>query len=405
MNILFLTMNTFTGIEMHNIYSELMKVYISQGHKPYIVTPRESRLNEDTELVDYGTYIILKVKIGNTSNVSMVEKGISTVTLNGKYRNAIKKYLGDVKFDLILYSTPPITLACTIKQLKSYYQCPTYLMLKDIFPQNAIDLGMIRKGGILHRYFRSQEIILYKYADIIGCMSQGNVEYVLEHNDYINPSKVEVCPNAIMPKCKPDKGKASVAIREKYNIPGNSVIFMYGGNLGKPQGIPFFIQILDILKNNNNCFFFICGSGSEYESLRKYIEENNPSYVILKNELPKEEYDTLLSGCDVGLLFLDYRFTIPNYPSRMLSYMEQSMPIAAFTDIVSDVGQTIVDGQFGWWSPSNNAEKAASMLAEITEDKSLIHQYGNSAREYLEQNFSASVPYNKISKLLGIPMI
>ena len=102
MNVLFLTMNHFTGMDMHNIYSDLMQVFIDHGHRPYIVTPREKKLGEKTELVNYATYSILKVQIGNTSGVSLIEKGISTVTLSALYYKAVKKHLGSLKFDQML---------------------------------------------------------------------------------------------------------------------------------------------------------------------------------------------------------------------------------------------------------------------------------------------------------------
>lgn len=149
MNILFLTMYPFSDIEMHNIYSDLMKVFIEHGRHPYIVTPRKKSSGEETELLDFDTYSLLKIRVGNTSGVSLIEKGISTVTLSGLYYRAVKKYLGGLSFGLILYSTPPITLYAPVRKLKSYYNCRTYLILKDIFPQNAVDLAMFGEGSLL----------------------------------------------------------------------------------------------------------------------------------------------------------------------------------------------------------------------------------------------------------------
>ena len=125
MNILFLTLNVFENIEMHNIYSDLMKEFAEQGHRPYIVTPRERKMGEQTELVKFALYSILKVRIGNINNVSFLEKGISTITLSRYFYRAVKRYLGGITFDLILYSTPPITLADPIKKLKKYFNCKT----------------------------------------------------------------------------------------------------------------------------------------------------------------------------------------------------------------------------------------------------------------------------------------
>ena len=205
MNILFLTMNVFTDIEMHNIYSDLMKEFIVNGHRPYIVTPREKKTGEKTELLNFLDYSILKVQIGNTSGVSLIEKGISTVTLRGKFYRAVKENIGQIKFDLILYSTPPITLATPVKRLKKLLRCRTYLMLKDIFPQNAVDLEMFSGKGLIYRYFRAKEKKLYQVSDKIGCMSPANAEYVLKHNPEISPERLEICPNSITPRPLKDR--------------------------------------------------------------------------------------------------------------------------------------------------------------------------------------------------------
>ena len=394
MNVLFLTMNVFTDIEMHNIYSDLMKEFIKHGHRPYIVTPREKNLGEKTELINYDEYSLLKVQIGNTSDVSLIEKGISTVTLSSRFYNAVKDKLGKISFGLILYSTPPITLATPVKRLKKLFGCRTYLMLKDIFPQNAVDLGMFSETGLIYRYFRVQEKKLYKVSDKIGCMSPANVEYVLKHNPEIPQDKVEICPNAIIPHKVENRESYKRAVRERYGIPDNDVIYLYGGNLGKPQGIPFLIQCLQTMKERKDCFFIICGSGSEYDSLVKYFETEKPYNTKLINFLSKQEYDELVKGCDVGLVFLDYRFTIPNFPSRMLSYMEYGMPILACTDTVSDVGAIAEKNKFGLFCQSNNLQSFEECINKINNKN--IEKMGMSARTYLEEHYSAKIPYRVI---------
>lgn len=394
MNVLFLTMNVFTDIEMHNIYSDLMKEFIKQGHRPYIVTPREKKLGEKTELIDYENYSLLKVRIGNTSNVSLIEKGISIVTLSSQFYNAVNSKLGNLSFGLILYSTPPITLATPVKRLKKLFGCRTYLMLKDIFPQNAVDLGMFSENGFIYRYFRAKEKKLYKLSDKIGCMSSANVEFVLKHNPYIPKNKVEICPNAIIPHETENREGYKRAVREEYGIPDEAIIYLYGGNLGKPQSIPFLIECLKQVKNSHDCFFIICGSGSEYGLLENFMEEDKPGNVKLISALPKQDYDTLVKGCDVGLVFLDYRFTIPNFPSRMLSYMEYAMPILACTDDVTDIGQIAVENGFGYACESNNPYLFVDCIHQLTMED--ILKAGIQARKYLEQNYTAKQAYSII---------
>ena len=392
MNILFLTMNVFTDIEMHNIYSDLMKEFISHGHRPYIVTPREKKMGEKTELVEFQDYSILKVQIGNTSGVSLIEKGISTVTLSRKFYQAVKKNLGHLKFGLILYSTPPITLATPVKRLKKLFGCRTYLMLKDIFPQNAVDLGMFSERSPIYWYFRTQEKALYQISDRIGCMSPANVEYVLKHNPEIERERVEICPNAIIPHPVHDRSASKKALREKYRVPGEAIVYLYGGNLGKPQDIPFLVECLKRVKNKQSCYFIICGGGSEYTLLDNFMEREEPENIRLISFLPKQEYDTLVMGCDVGLVFLDHRFTIPNFPSRVLSYMEYAMPILVCSDNATDIGRIAEENGFGFACESSNTDFFEDCIQQVTWEAVL--ESGRKARSYLEKFYTADKAYS-----------
>ena len=385
MNILFLTMNPFKSIDMHNIYSDLMKVFIAHGHRPYIVTPREKQTGEKTELLEFQDYAILKVRIGNTSNVSFIEKGISTVLLESQFKRAIDKYLGNVNFELILYSTPPITLAGVVKSLKRKTRATTYLMLKDIFPQNAVDIGLFSAKSPIHWYFRQKEMNLYKISDHIGCMSPANVEYVREHNPLVDTKKVEILPNAVIPKAFESRERFKQRVRERYNIPSTSIIYLFGGNLGKPQGIPFLVDCLKANANKFDRYFIICGTGSETPFLELFLQEIQPNNVLLLNGLPKQEYDELASGCDVGLLFLDYRFTIPNFPSRILSYMESGMPVISCTDPNTDVGEIVEENGFGYSCHSNSVTAFTKCIDKMSATR--IEEMGLKARHYLEENY------------------
>lgn len=394
MNILFLTMNSFKSIDIHNIYADLMKVFIAHGHRPYIVAPREKRTGEETELVDYEDHSILKVQIGNTSGVSFIEKGISTVLLESQFNKAIDKYLGNVKFDIILFSTPPITLAGVIKRMKKKCGAKTYLMLKDIFPQNAIDIGLFSAKSPIAKFFRHKEKKLYQLSDKIGCMSQANVEFVLKHNPEISKEKVEILPNAILLNPMVDRVAAKKGVRDQFNVPDYAVTFLFGGNLGKPQGIPFLIDCLRSVKNRKDFFFIVCGSGSEFHLLKEFKENEKPSNLCLVDFLPKKEYDQLASGCDVGLILLDHRFTIPNYPSRILSYMENATPVICATDPNTDIGKLVEENQIGFACESNSVSDFVGCLEKIKEtDRDAM---GAKARELCSSLFSVEDCYNKI---------
>ena len=368
MNVLFISISSLPHVSEHGISLDLIHEFRRQGHNMYIICALEKRDNQETYIAEEDGCKILRVKIGNNKRANIIEKGLTTVLLPKKYIAAIKKYYSDVKFDLVLYPTPPVTQVETVEYIKKRDGAKSYLLLKDIFPQNAVDIGMMSKSGIkgfLYRHFRRTEKKLYKVSDYIGCMSQANADYVIKHNPEVDPNKIEVCPNSIEVIDKSVDEKSRVEIRRKYGIPLDKKIFVYGGNLGKPQDIPFIIECMKASRSIEEAFFVIVGDGSEYGKLEEYVKSANQSNLRLMQRLPKEDYDTLVGACDVGLIFLDHRFTIPNFPSRLLGYMQAKIPVLAVTDPNTDIGKVIVDGGFGWWCESNSAEGFSRMAASI----------------------------------------
>ena len=398
MNVLFLTTGTFHSINEHSGYPDLLREFKKNGHEVYIVSTNERRLGKETEYVDEDGAHLLRVKIGNLTKTNLIEKGISTLLIESQFKAAIRKYLSDIKFDLIMYSTPPITLVSAIEFVKKRDGAKTYLLLKDIFPQNAVDIGIMSKTGAkgtLYRHFRKKEKKLYRVSDRIGCMSQANVDYVINHNPEIDPKIVEVCPNCIEVIDKSVDEKTRKQIREKYGIPLDKKVFVYGGNLGKPQGIPFLIECLEKCKDIDDAFFLVVGNGTEYGKLEEYANSSSQKNFKLMSRLPKEDYDTMVGACDVGLIFLDHRFTIPNFPSRLLSYMQAKIPVLAVTDPSTDIGKVIVDGGFGWWCESNDSTIFQKLIVHISKDT--IKEKGENGFKYLMMHYTSDISYKIIN--------
>lgn len=394
MNILFLTISKIYDLKDHDIYQDLMRTFNENGHNVYIVTPSEKRNGNKTCLYQSENCNVLKVKVGNLSNCSLIEKGISTVTLKYSYLHAIKKYLSTIKFDLILYATPPITIMPIVLKLKKKNNAKSYLMLKDIFPQNAVDLKMFGKSSILYKYFRHLEEKLYKISDYIGCMSPANQKYLQEHNN-IPKDKIEICPNAIIPMSRFD-GNIEIQnkLKEKYCIPDDRIVLIYGGNLGKPQGIDFLIKCLEVIKNDDRFVMLIVGGGSEYHKLDEFLKEEKASNIKLIERLERKEYFNLVSIADVGMIFLDYQFTIPNFPSRILPYMENAMPIACVVDTATDIGNIVEKNNFGWKCKSNDIDEFKELLERIA--ISNIKEKGELGRLFLEENYTSDRCYKII---------
>ncbi len=437
-NLIFLTMARMTDIRRRGIYTDLLRKFQVEGWNIYVVSPHERSLGLPTELKeDDGTHI-LGVRTLNLQKTNAIEKGVGQVLVESQYKAAIKKYLGDVTFDLILYSTPPITFPKVIDYLKKTNPtAKSYLLLKDIFPQNAVDLGMMPGASFkfqvssvkswidfgkyqLYKMFRRKETKLYALSDYIGCMSPANVRYVIEHNPEVDPKKVEVAPNSIEAPCPP-KGESfeneseddkvlresneRYHIRKKYNLPLDKPVFIYGGNLGKPQGIPFLVECLEANAHREDCHFVVVGNGTEFPRLKEWYgsllekSQNNLNQnlsITLMEGLPKEDYDQLVRSCDVGLIFLDHRFTIPNYPSRLLSYLENKMPVLCATDPNTDMGRIAEENGYGFWCESVKPKDFTAIV-----DKMLAadrKEMGEKGYEFLKDNYIVDNTYKTIIK-------
>jgi glycosyltransferase involved in cell wall biosynthesis len=285
--------------------------------------------------------------------------------------------------------------------LKKRDQAMTYLMLKDIFPQNALDIEMLTKKGwrgLVTQHFFKIERELYTISDHIGCMSQANIDFLKKQNPEIREAKMELCPNTIDPIVKKSLNKAEV--RSQYKIPGDSIVFLYGGNFGKPQGVDFIIKVLQAAEKYQGIHFVMSGSGTEFDKVKDYQAKTSKQHLTVFENLSRSDYYDLVDVCDLGMLFLDNRFTIPNFPSRLLDYLNHELPVIAATDIHTDVGKTICEGGFGWWCESRDVNEYCLLIEEIISHKQDLQAIGKKGKDYLIDNFHTSIAYDRITEKL-----
>lgn len=393
MNILFLTLTTIFSIEQAGIYTDLIRSLSDENHV-YAVSIHPDADADVPRILESGNITVFNLHLDSArGESSRVKKGVSTLLFGYRLKSRLKKLLKDITLDLIVYATPPVSLGPIVAYFKKRDSARTYLLLKDIFPQNSVDLGMMSKSGVkgvIYRYFRNREKELYRLSDRIGCMSEANVAYLIKHNSELAPSCVEVCPNSTEIRDMRLSQEERARLREQYGLPRDKRIFVYGGNLGKPQGIPFILECLRNLTSVQNAFFLIAGDGSERSKLERWFDKNKPDHMRLLHRLPKERFDRLVGACDVGLVFLDHRFTIPNFPSRILPYMQAGIPVLACTDCATDVGAVITGGGFGWWCESERPEAFVETVKTVldTEDLSI---YGERGWDYLCANYDVRI--------------
>lgn len=390
MKVLFLLLR----YDKDGLYDELVQEFYLRGNEVYIATITEKKYGAETNLSEENGIKILKIKTGNMFEVGFVEKGITTLSLGNLFKNNIKKYWKNIKFDLVISHTPPITFTPVIKWLKQNYEIKSYLILRDIFPQNAKDLGII-KNNFLFQLFRYKEKQLYKYSDYIGCMSEGNIEFLKKQDPEIDAEKLHILRNwgKIKEKIKINKNE----IRKKYLYKENDFIVVFGGNMGRPQGLEFLLNLAEKNITNENIKFLFVGKGNEKEKLKAITKDKKLFNVRFIDFIPREDYEKLISACDVGIVSLHSCFTIPNIPSKTIDYFKLSLPILAFTDKNTDYPIILEKESKGGLSCFyGDLESAQKKLIELYSDEDLRKQLGNNGRKYYEEYLGVDKAYETI---------
>jgi len=393
MNVLFL-MIAFPDTERNpNLYTDLAVEFLKNGHDVFVATVLEKKTREETSCLDKSGIKVLRVRCGDLFNVGFIKKGMTTLKIPYTFIRAIKRYFKDVSFDLVIYPTPPITFNRVVKYVKIKHKCSSYLILRDIFPQNARDMALM-KNPLIFQYFRRVEKSLYDISDCIGCMSRRNIEYVLEHNR-IQEEKFELLPN--WKKVQDTDLSPDFDYKHKYGL-DNKTVAIFGGVIGIAQELEFLLELAKKYRDHEDAVFLIIGEGNRKEKLEEIIEREKLNNVIVRGRIDSQEFKKLVRQCDVGLVNLNRNFTIPNFPSKALDYFEAQIPVLAAIDQNTDYGQFLDEAKAGLWSITGDLDAYCRNFEQLLNNKALRKELGQNGRLYLERNLNVQKTYATIMK-------
>lgn len=216
-------------------------------------------------------------------------------------------------------------------------------------------------------------------------MSPANKNYLLSHNSYISENKVHLFRNSTYDSSKEINENERISILKKYNLSSNKTTFIYGGNIGVPQGTDAIKEVIKRFNEMENSQLVIVGSGTKFKEIQNYAQNIKDVFVL--NQLPKKDYDLLLSVSDIGLVFLDSRFTIPNYPSRLTSYLMLSKPVISMTDENTDIGMEIEKYDCGFSIVNENIDKFILDSNKLANDIDLRKQMSINAKKMFNDLF------------------
>jgi glycosyltransferase involved in cell wall biosynthesis len=301
---------------------DLVREFAAQGHEPTVIVPAAA-LTKPYLLDEESGIRTLRVKTPPTKDVGYVRRTLNEMRLSGALLRGMRAAsIPCTGWDGILWYSPTIFLGPIVKRLRLASGCRSYLILRDIFPEWAVHMGLMGKGPP-YWFFKWIEAGQYAVADTIGVQCQANMPYLKEWAS--GPGRrLEVLENWLSPApvgpCRIKVDATPLAGRK---------IFVYTGNMGVAQGMDVFLQLATRMRHDARIGFLFVGRGSEAARLAAEAKQAGLTNVMFHDEIEPDEIPGLLAQCHVGLLALDPRHRSHNIPGKFLSYMQAGLSVLA----------------------------------------------------------------------------
>lgn len=368
---------------------DLSREFIRQGHAMTVLLPDPDQ-KEAWRLEEINSLRILRLKAPRTKDVSYVRRTIGEFLMPFAMRRHLRASpMHDIKWDGVIWYAPSIFHGPLARFLTKASGCKGYLIIRDIFPQWAADMGLMRRG-IPYYFFDSIARYQYSVADTIGVQTAGNLPYFRDWQAKAG-KKLEVLANWLD---SPADIRCSIRVDET-SLAGRR-LFVYAGNMGVAQGMNIILDVAEKLSAREDVGFLFVGRGSDAERLRATAKARSLANVLFFDEVHPDEIADLYAQCDIGIVSLDSRHKSHNIPGKFLTYMQNGLPVLANVNSGNDLAAMIRDARLGQVCESNSVgeltELATMILKQIETDKDL----GARCRTIFEQQFSVGKAVRQI---------
>jgi len=373
---------------------DLATEFVKQGHYPTVMVASPNAVNDwKIEMLD-GVRIV-RLKSPKTKDVNYVLRTLAEFLMPYlMLRNLRKSPLAHETWDGVVWYSPSIFLGPLAKKLKKLSKCKGYLIIRDIFPEWAVDMGIMGRG-LPYYFFKWIANNQYFIADIIGVQTAGNLKYFGDSSINKNNQRTEVLHNWLA--CQPNQG-CTIEIA-KTRLAGRK-IFVYAGNMGVAQGMDVIFELVKNLNTNSDIGFLFVGRGSDVKRLRDRALNLGLDNCIFLGEIDPIEIPGLYSQCHVGLVSLDARHKTHNIPGKFLSYMLHGLPVLANVNSGNDLVDLIKYEQVGRVCTNSSLKSLSTMTIELAEAISSDHDMSHRCKRLAKKLFSPQIAVNQIISAL-----
>lgn len=361
---------------------DLSREFARQGHALTVLLPSPDQvapwLLEDVDGVQ-----VLRLKAPRTKDIGYVRRTLSEFAMPFAMLWQFRKSpLSRERWDGVVWYAPSIFHGPLASALKKNGDCKGYLIIRDIFPEWAVDMGLMGRG-LAYRFFDAVARYQYSVADVIGVQTPGNRGYFDQWQQQ-QGRMLEVLQNWLD---KPLQVRCPIRVNET-GLAGRKV-FVYAGNMGIAQGMDIVLDLAEKLLCRTDIGFLFVGRGSDSARLKNSAKDRQLDNVLFYDEIDPDEIPDLYSQCSAGIVALDPRHKSHNIPGKFLTYMQSGLPVLANVNAGNDLAQMIRDEQVGQVSESNQVDELLQLTDKLlSQIDTQADEMSNRCRALFEREFA-----------------
>lgn len=361
---------------------DLSREFARQGHQLTVLLPAAD-LEVPWRMEDMDGIRVLRLKAPRTKDIDYVRRTLGEFLMPFAMRRHLRRTpLANEKWDGVVWYAPSIFHGPLAHSLKKASGCKGYLIVRDIFPEWAVDMGLMGRG-LPYRFFDAVARYQYSIADVIGVQTPGNRSY-FEKWQQQPGRRLEVLQNWLD---KAASARCSIRVDET-SLAGRKV-FVYAGNMGVAQGMDIVLDLAEQLSARPDVGFLFVGRGSDAGRLKEAAEARGLANVLFFDEIHPDEIPDLYAQCDIGIVALDPRHKSHNIPGKFLTYMQSGLPVLANVNAGNDLATMIRSEEVGQVCETNRVEELVALADRLLEQLRVDAALPERCRHLFEREFSA----------------
>lgn len=373
---------------------DLSREFVRQGHELTVLLPA-AELQQPWAMEHFDGARVLRLKAPKTKDIGYVRRTIGEFLMPfAMLRNLRKSPLANTQWDGVVWYAPTIFLGPIASALKKASACKGYLIIRDIFPEWAVDMGLMGRG-LPYRFFDAVARYQYSVADVIGVQTPGNEPYFAAWRKQ-SGHRLEVLQNWLG---APANAPSTIVVGDT-PLAGRKV-FVYAGNMGVAQGMGILLDLAERMRSREDVGFLFVGRGSDAQRLRDDAKARGLNNVLFRDEIHPDEIPNLYAQCHVGLVALDPRHKTHNIPGKFLTYMQSGLPVLASVNAGNDLVGLIEQERVGRASVDASADSLARAAGDLVDSLSADPGYASRCKALSARLFSAETAVRQIVAALS----